>query len=153
MEERIWPRNSDASLVLRTDFAHPQEWLRMKAAIAEPQTPDGFLATVEVVDDRKFEGFTPSRLLDTVPADDRHAVAFLVDTLALTHPELPILAINLGDYEEDPTDPGTGPQLGATFRVIPSELWSVQNNLALANMDWQEFADATDHDGTFRGFP
>jgi hypothetical protein len=42
---------------------------------------------------------------------------------------------------------------GRTFRVIPSEMWSVENNLSVANMDFYEFADNVDLDGVFRGFP
>ena len=47
---------------------------------------------------------------------------------------------------------GKGPQYGATFRVVPSEMWSVQNNLTISNMDWEEFTDNVDTDGIFRGF-
>jgi hypothetical protein len=32
-------------------------------------------------------------------------------------------------------------------------MWSVENNLALSNMDFEEFATAVDGDGVFRGFP
>jgi hypothetical protein len=39
------------------------------------------------------------------------------------------------------------------FRVIPSQMWSVENNLSIANMDFFEFADAVGDDGIFRGFP
>jgi hypothetical protein len=42
----------------------------------------------------------------------------------------------------------TGQPYGATS---PSELWTVENNLNIANMDWQEFAAAVDEDGVFRG--
>jgi hypothetical protein len=42
----------------------------------------------------------------------------------------------------------TGQPYGATS---PSELWAVENNLKIANMDWQEFAAAVDEDGVFRG--
>jgi hypothetical protein len=38
------------------------------------------------------------------------------------------------------------------FRCIPSELWSVDNNLNIANMDWEDFAGSTGEDGVFRGF-
>ena len=38
------------------------------------------------------------------------------------------------------------------FRVIVSELWAIENNLNLANMDWEEFAEAVGDDGIFRGF-
>jgi hypothetical protein len=150
--DRIWHQSSDASLVIRTDFAHPPEWIEIQEAIAEPQTDDGFTAFVTFVDDHAYDGTTPAQLLETVPADVHHAVAFLVDAKALTHPDRPVLAVNLYDYVEHLEDQGKGPQYGATFRVVPSEMWSVQNNLTISNMDWEEFAGNVDTDGIFRGF-
>ena len=132
------------SPVFRTDFTHPAEWAAIRAAIVEPQE-EGFMANVEFVDDRSYEGLTPARLLEIVPAGAAHRFAFLVDEQTLTHPDRPIQVVNLYDYR-------AGPRSGDTFRVIPSEMWSVQNNLSLANMDWAEFADSTDEDGIFRGF-
>jgi hypothetical protein len=38
------------------------------------------------------------------------------------------------------------------FRCIPAEMWGVENNLNIANMDWEDFADEVDADGIFRGF-
>jgi uncharacterized protein DUF6924 len=32
-------------------------------------------------------------------------------------------------------------------------MWSVENNLSIANMDFDEFADAVDQDGVYRRFP
>ena len=78
------------------------------------------------------------QLLEMAPAGVYHAVAFLVDTKALTHPDRPILVVNLYDYMEDLGDQGKGPQYGATFRVVPSEMWSVQNNLTISNLDWEK---------------
>ena len=150
--ERIWHQNSGVSLVIRTDFAHPQEWTEIQSAIAEPQTEDGFTAFVVFVDDRAYEGLTASRLLELVPANAHHAVAFLVDTKTLTHPDRPILVVNLYDFVEGLDDQGKGPEYGATFRVVPSEMWSVQNNLTISNMDWEEFTGNLDGDGIFRGF-
>jgi hypothetical protein len=31
-------------------------------------------------------------------------------------------------------------------------MWGVENNLSLANMDWEDFAATVDEDGVFRGF-
>jgi hypothetical protein len=148
----MWRENADVSLVIRADFAHEEEWTRIQAAIVEPQTEDEFAAYVEFVDDKAYEGLTASRLLEIAPADTTHSFAFLVDTRTLTHPDRPILVVNLYDYVEDLEDQGKGPRYGATFRVVPAEMWSVQNNLSLANMDWEEFADSVDDDGIFRGF-
>jgi hypothetical protein len=38
------------------------------------------------------------------------------------------------------------------FRCISSELWGVDNNLNISNMDWEDFAGAAGKDGVFRGF-
>jgi hypothetical protein len=65
----------------------------------------------------------------------------VADRLALTSPEHPVLVV---DVAREP---------GRTFRVVPSAAWSVENNLSLANMDFEEFADAVDEGGVFRGFP
>ncbi|WP_147456927.1 DUF6924 domain-containing protein [Micromonospora pisi] len=152
MNDTIWRRSSEASLVIRTDFSHEEEWTRIQAAITEPQTEDEFEAYVEFVDDKAYEGVTAARLLELVPADSHERFVFLVDTEALTHPDRPILVVNLYDWVEGLEDQGKGPHYGATFRVVPEEMWSVQNNLSLANMDWEEFADNVDEDGIFRGF-
>jgi hypothetical protein len=141
------------SLVIRTDFGHEREWARIRAAIVEPQTRDGFTALVQFVDDRAYEGIGVERLLEIVPDDARHSFVFLVDTVALTSPDLPILVVKVYDFAEDLAQEGRGPLYGDTFRVVPSEMWSVQNNLSLANMDWEEFAAEVDSDGVFRGFP
>lgn len=148
----MWHRDSGVSSVIRTDFAHPGEWEEVRAAIAEPQTEEGFTAFVMFVDDRAYEGITPSQLLAMAPADMPHAVAFLVDTETLTHPDRPILVVNLYDYVEGLEEQGRGPRYGATFRVVPSEMWGVQNNLTISNMDWVDFAGNVDDDGVFRGF-
>lgn len=42
---------------------------------------------------------------------------------------------------------------GREFRAIPSQIQSIENNLSIANMDFEEFAESVDEDGVFRGFP
>jgi hypothetical protein len=76
-----------------------------------------------------------------VPGDDpAAAVLFIADSTTLTAADHPILVVDLFDDGNPP------------FRCIPSELWSVDNNLNIANMDWEDFADTLDHSGIFRGF-
>lgn len=43
-------------------------------------------------------------------------------------------------------------QQGRSFRVVMAQLWGVENNLRLANMDVADFLLALDGDGVFRGF-
>ncbi|MFE2139083.1 DUF6924 domain-containing protein, partial [Streptomyces sp. NPDC059466] len=41
---------------------------------------------------------------------------------------------------------------GLRPRVTAAELWGIENNLSLANMDFEEFTGAAGNDGVFRGF-
>lgn len=59
----------------------------------------------------------------------------------MTNPDHPILFVDL-----------TGGNGRLPFRCIPAELWGIDNNLNIANMDWEGFASAADRDGVFRGF-
>jgi hypothetical protein len=127
------------SNVIRTDFAHPAEWDAIQGAIMEPQGREAFQPSVVFVDDRAYEDLTVRRLLEIVPEEAAFLV-FLVDREALTHPDRPILVVNT--WRRD----------GSTFRVIPSEMSSVENNLSQCNMDWRDFAGAVDAEGVYRGF-
>lgn len=129
---------TDNSLVLRTDFSDDAAWESLRAAIQKPVGP--FRAYVDFVSDRAFDGITPEEVLSLIPSDSDHAFVFIVDRPAISHPEHPILVVDL-DLER-----------GRAFRVIPSEMWAVENNLSLANMDFDEFADTVGPDGVFRGF-
>jgi hypothetical protein len=127
------------SLVLRTDFSDDSAW---EALCLEIQRPVGdFRAYVDFLSDPEYDGLTTEQLVTLVPKDFNHTFVFVVDQRALSHPDHPILVV---DLSEDP---------GASFRVIPSEMWGVENNLSIANMDFYEFAENVDPDGVFRGFP
>ena len=126
------------SLVLRTDFSDDMAWRSVCDAI---QAPVGdFRAYVECVSDPAFAGATPADMASLQPERSNHSFVFLVDELALSSSEHPIVVV---DLIEEP---------GRWFRVIPREAWAVENNLSLANMDFADFADNVDHDGVFRGF-
>jgi hypothetical protein len=127
------------SLVLRTDFSDDSAWESICAAIQRPVGE--FRAYVEFLSDTEYDGLPAERLIDLVTKGYDQNFMFIVDNIALSHPDHPILVVDL--YHEP----------GRTFRVIPSEMWGVENNLSIANMDFFEFADAVDEDGVFRGFP
>jgi hypothetical protein len=126
---------------LRTDFADDAAWHSLRAAIEVP-SEEGFLAHLEFISDSAYDGLTVQQLLQLLPkgADHNQSIAFLADQRALTDPERPVLVVDLYDSP------------GRTFRVIPTEMWSVENNLSISNMDYSEFADSADPDGVFRGF-
>ncbi len=100
-----------------------------------------FRAVVDCISDPAYNGLTVEQLVLLEAKSFNHSFVFVVDRTALADPQHPILVVDL--YNEP----------GRTFRVIPTEMWSVENNLSLANMDFFEFADSVDQDGVFRGFP
>ena len=130
---------TQGSLVLRTDFSDSLAWEQISVAIQQPQTEHGFQARVECISDPAFTGLTPENVVSLSTGPYR-AFVFLVDSETISNPEHPVLVV---DLNREP---------GRRFRVIPSEMWGVENNLSLANMDFEEFAAAADEDGVFRGF-
>jgi hypothetical protein len=78
--------------------------------------------------------------LRTAVLAGKHAsVLFVVDEAA-SEGDFPIQVVDLSPERRTP------------FRCVARELWGVDNNLNLANMDWEEFASTTDVDGIHRGF-
>lgn len=135
--------NIETSLLLRTDFSDDVAWSSLCEAVQEPNE-DGFKAFVACISDPAYDGLTVEQLVDLAPKGDQcglHTFAFIADQSTFATPERSILVVDLCD------DPGR------IFRVIPREMWGIENNLSIANMDYSEFADNADPDGVFRGFP
>jgi Domain of unknown function (DUF6924) len=95
------------------------------------------------VSDPVYAGVTVQALVDIDAAasdDDKLTYLFLADATTMTDDQHPLLAVDL--Y----TDPGR------MFRLPPRWYADISANLTVANIDFAEFADATDGSGTFRGF-
>ncbi|GAB04767.1 hypothetical protein GOAMR_21_00175 [Gordonia amarae NBRC 15530] len=136
-----------AALLIRTDFTDDQRWREVAlAATASVDSGDEFpfQANLTCIDNPDNAGLTPEQLRARI-GDDPPSFAFLADTVTMTDPEMPIIALDCGDPEYD--------EPGRTFRIIPSEMWGIENNLSIANMDFRDFADSAADDGVFRGFP
>lgn len=132
-----------ASVLVRTWFGDDSAW---ESLVLEVQTPsdDDFLANVTVVNDPAFGGLSAEALREQQPGGA--IVSFLADEVTLTSVEHPILAVwVLPDHDGDRTE-------HRPFRVAPSALWSVENNINLANMDWDSFTSSVDGDDVFRDF-
>ena len=131
----------DCSLLVRTDFTSDDAW-REVCDQALRENEEGFRAYLEPVSDPAFDGARWAEVKAAVPAnDDGASVLFIADSMTLTRADHPVLAVDLLDDDRRP------------FRCVPAELWGVDNNLNISNMDWAEFADAVDESGVFRGFP
>lgn len=142
------PRTENALLV-RTRFGNDEAWMALRGLIEDSTTPEGFRAYVDFLSDPQYDGARADALVKLSPSD---STFFLVaDDATFGGPDRPILVVNLfGDPSID-ADPYFAKR-GDTFRAIASVLWSVENNLSLGNMGFEEFVAAVDADGVFRGF-
>ncbi|WP_309075039.1 DUF6924 domain-containing protein [Paenarthrobacter sp.] len=132
------PSTAD-SLLVRTNFSDTETWLSALSFVLA-QNGDGFRAYVQVVDDIAWCNADWERIRNAVLCNVEHAaVLFIMDEVALES-DYPVLVVDLDDLSHEP------------FRCVARRLWSVDNNLNLANMDWEEFTEDTDTDGVFRGF-
>lgn len=131
--------NSKEPLVIRTYFSNESDWVKTSEKfIANYEM--GFRAYLNLINDKIFEGFTELNFVQGEFGDYKHGFIFLADSITLEDEENPLLCIDLQDV------------IGRTFRVIPSELWSVENNLSINNMEFESFYSICDKDGVFRGF-
>jgi hypothetical protein len=140
------------TLLVRTDFTDDDAWNLVRDEATREYGPDGFRAYVEPVSDPQWADATWEAVKAAAPVDDNGpSVLFIADSITFASPEHPIVVVDLDDkilsVAEFPEIAGRTP-----FRCIPSELWSVENNLNVSNMDWEEFAAEVGDDGVFRGF-
>lgn len=132
---------TETALILRTDFSNQAAWEGICAEIRNPVGIFRFRANVEFLDDAEYAGITKAQLLKRIPYHYRHSFIALVDQTAISHPDHPLLILDLFEGSRN------------EFRAIPSQIQGIENNLSMANMDFEEFADAVDEDGIFRRFP
>ncbi|MFC5751640.1 DUF6924 domain-containing protein [Actinomadura rugatobispora] len=126
-------------LVIRTDFSDEGRWKAVRTAIDEPGEI-GYMYPPEFWERRTYEDASVEGVLARLPEAIEDPFVAVVDRTTISSVEMPILLVDLRESD------------GRTFRVIPSELPSIEVNLSLANMDFFEFADSADGDGVFRGF-
>jgi hypothetical protein len=132
---------SEAALVVRTDFSDERGWQAIRSRIQSPFRL--FRPEVLFVEDREYEGVGVDELLRLFPDHSRHSFVALADRAAMSPPDHALLLVNLNPYEEP---------RGATFRAVPSQLGGIATNLSLGNMDFREFAESVGAEGVFRGF-
>ncbi|HEY1447753.1 MAG TPA: hypothetical protein VGF33_04410 [Caulobacteraceae bacterium] len=127
------PSTSDTPFV-RTDFSNELVWREIVEAVGR-ESPEGFRAYISIIDDAGFSGAKASDLAADAKA---HRLLLVADATTMSHDERPILCIDLTSHD--------------SIRVIPSRLWSIENNLSIANLDFEDFTESAGGDGIFRGF-
>jgi hypothetical protein len=133
------------TLLVRTDFSDEAAWQRLRTVVTTPDEEHGFLASLHIVDDSAYRDLAAEQVVALAPAEEN--LLIVADQPALTGTEMPLLALCLSGDDGDGGEPGCD-----ELRVAAQQLWSIENNISLANMDWEEFVAAADDDGVFRGF-
>lgn len=132
------PIDDDRTPLVRTDFSDDRAWERVIEAVSQPSV-HGFLANLSPVNDHRYDNADPVELAKEADANTNLSLLIIADSRTMNEPQMPLLCV-------DPIPPD------GQFRCIPAELWGVENNVSLANMDFGEFASAVEADGIFRGF-
>jgi hypothetical protein len=128
--------------LVRTDFSDDEAWAATSSEVTAARHLSGgdlFSADVEPVDDADFTGLTATQLCRLVPPGAEWSLLLVADRTTMTSAEHHVLVV---DLDED--------SLGRTFRTTPPAIQEVENNLSLANMDWEDFAYSADDDGVVR---
>jgi hypothetical protein len=131
--------NSESALLIRTDFSDQRAWKALTTMASAPADP--FMFTMEIVDDRANSGATLEQLICTLPEDYPHSFIVVADRISISQPDHPLLVVDLLE------------ERGRQFRAVASQVASIENNLSIANMGFEEFAESVDEGGVFRGFP
>ena len=158
--------DNDATPLVRTDFSDDVAWERVAHAVMapadfgvgiDPDVPgdDGLYApNIGAVADREFEGATGQSLADAASGEVLGYV-LLADGRSIREAaaggELTVVYVDLSVAPEDAEEFGW--VNGRELRCDVREVASIEANLSIANMDFEEFADSVEEDGVFRGFP
>ena len=131
------------SVLIRVDYDDFEAWNDVCRAAIAPEPNEGFRADLIAVDNPAYLNNSVEELLERIGEPPPFYV-FVADRVTLTHPEHPILAINIGGT----TYPD---EHGQTLRVLPSAMSWIENNLALGNADFADFVRSAGPDGIYRG--
>ncbi|HEV2330457.1 MAG TPA: hypothetical protein VGY56_16870 [Verrucomicrobiae bacterium] len=150
---------TDQTLLIRRDFSNDTVWQEIRSAASQPgpgfQEALGLMSEVReaagepldeietnlhIVDDRDYAGATVEQLLEGWDESAHQAILIVVDGATISDPDHPVLIVDLGE------------ERGRAFRALPSCVFEIESNLSICNVDWEDFANAVDDDGVYRGF-
>ena len=123
-------------LIVRTDFSDDAAWERLLTMVYHPGNGnpiDDFGDHIDTVHDPVFEGATPEQVLAVLGESPDDAgqpdVVMIADGATMRDPGHPVLIV-----------PVEG-RIGCAFRLAPDEVGNLAVNLAIGNMDIEDFMD------------
>ncbi|WP_413760471.1 DUF6924 domain-containing protein [Streptomyces sp. MMBL 11-3] len=143
-------RDEFDALVVRTDYGDEAAWRAVTTELAQPWGDDGeYESSVHIVDDPVWSGATPDEVLEAVRKDENLSVVFLADPVTMGSAHRALLALDV--FDEEDLDPVYDQDLidappSREFRTVPVGVHDIHANLAIANMDFAEFAESASAD-------
>jgi hypothetical protein len=130
--------DSEYPFLIRTYFSNDVAWETLKAKVTSPDNE--YEAVITFINEKRFENLALEQLPSFDKEQDKHDFVFIADSESMRSQENTILCIDIAE------------NYGKSFRVVPSILWAVANNLFLSNMEFSEFTYGLDPNGIFRGY-
>jgi hypothetical protein len=157
-EKRMAAAQETEPWVIRIDFSDENQWQKVRALIAAAQKDRGieFFAHVKFVSRENDRNKDVRDVVVSLPDNYAFHFCFVVDRECIANQDNRVLVV--GFYPSDLQSYGRPPRETPakeikTFSALPSQIQRIENNLSIANMDFEEFASSADKDGVFRGFP
>jgi hypothetical protein len=147
--------------VVRTDFTNDQVWTEIKRLVSAPQVEPisglEFRANVRFVEEAAFANLTSGAVVQALPDEYPGFVVFVADSETGKSKEKTLQVIGFTPQGDDPKAFERKPRQTPSseirvFRAVPATVQSIENNLSLGNMDFENFAGAVESDEIFRGF-
>ncbi|MFD5858375.1 DUF6924 domain-containing protein [Streptomyces chartreusis] len=141
--------------MIRTDYSNDGAWQKVAAGLRQPWG-EGVESSWHVVEGAGWAGADADEVLTALPdhLPDLHDVVFLADADTMCGEQNSLLAVSTDPdmRDEDHEIPGLG--LTSRFRILPTAVAEMVGNLAIANMDYEDFSSSAhgDPQRIHRGF-
>lgn len=139
------------AVVIRTDYSDDGAWQKVAAGMRQSWA-GGVESSWHVVEGAAWAGADADEVLAALP--DLHDVVFLADSDTMCDEQNSLLAVSTDPdmRDEDHEIPGLG--FTSRFRILPTAVAEMVGNLAIANMDYEDFSSSAhgDPQRIHRGF-
>ena len=138
----------DQAWVVRTDFSNDEKW---EEAVREIMTPRRVLsmdvrARVTLITDRRYENMSADEVASALPDSYEFLHCFIFDSFSSSEDESPILVLNL--ESNDTHEPSETFQ----FRAYPAQVFWIDSNLSISNIDFDDYTRELEPGAIFDGF-
>ena len=139
--------DADRAWVIRTDFSCDESWAEACREIMVTHRVINLdvTANVHLLDDRKFNDMASTAVVSSLPKSYDFDYCFIYDSTSNKNPDYPVLVLNLDRDTDSPNET-------FEFRTYPEHIFSIDANLSICNMDFDDFMRDLPIDTVFNGF-